>query len=61
MQAASFSLRLKTSKHKFHMLKSILNLCKYKRRNNKFRNVDLCLSSYKQIPYFYCFYWKKVL
>ena len=34
------SLCLKTSKHKFHILKSILNLWRYKCRNNKFWNLD---------------------
>lgn len=44
METESLSLDLKTSKHKFHILKSILNLWRYKCRNNKFWNLDyVCL------------------
>lgn len=44
METESLSLCLKTSKHKFHILKSILNLWRYKCRNNKIWNHDhVCL------------------
>lgn len=53
MKAESLSLDLKTSKHKFLILKSILNLWRYKCRNSKLWNVDLCLFYHKWIQSFY--------
>lgn len=40
-KAESLSRGLKSSKHKFHIIKNILNLWKYKCKNSKFWNVDL--------------------
>lgn len=47
VEVDSLSLSLKTRKHKFHILKSIWNLWRYKCRKNTFWNVNLCLSYYK--------------
>lgn len=61
MEAESLSLGLKSSLHKFHILKSIVNLWRYKCRNNKFGNGNLCLSYHKWILYLYCSYWEKIM
>lgn len=52
MGAESLSWGLKTSLHTFHILKSIVNLWRYECRNNKFGNVNLCLSYHKMNPVF---------
>lgn len=60
MEAESLSVGLKTSKHKFHILKSILDLWRYKCRNSKFWNVDLCPSYHKWIQCFYVVTGKRI-